>query len=114
MAANDIIIKRGDSKTIKDVVTKTEDGVTSVMILTDYVAKLTIKKAKEFDTYLLQKTIDPIPDAANGIIVFELSFTETELPAGKWIYDIQIYNSDTGKKHTVTEGKCEITNDVTK
>ncbi len=45
---------------------------------------------------VLTKTIDDITDGTDGIVVFELTSSDMDIPAGKYLYDIYI--------STVTQG----------
>lgn len=51
--------------------------------------------------------------AATGVIEFELSSEDTNIPAGTYNFDVQIYNSSTKKTHTVAYGDFIVTQDIT-
>ena len=104
-----LTIYRGDTPTIS--VTVTEENV--AFDLMDWVAKLTVKGDIKSTETLLEKEIDPIPNPETGIVVFDLTSAETDLPIGEHYYDIEISTkTEPIKRHTVACEKIKVLQDV--
>ena len=102
-----IKIFRGDSKTIK--VSVTNNG--EVMDLTGYTAKLTVKASEKDTDYLMQVEVPNIANPTAGIIVFNLSPTDTDIAPGRHLYDVEI-RKDPNLVHTVAIGEFIVKWDV--
>jgi len=102
-----LTIYRGDTPTIS--VNVTDDN--GVFDLTGWAAKLTGKGNINLPAKILEKVITDIPNPELGIIVFELSATDTDMPIGEHYYDIEISKDD--KVHTINCDKIKVLQDVT-
>lgn len=110
MTNEDIEIVRGDTEPIEVLV---KDGGGSVVDLTDYTARLTVKRDPEDpDTDALLQTTGTISAPMTGICNFNLTSAQTTIPAGKYYYDIQI--SKTGSVKTVAYGMFVVEADITR
>jgi len=102
-----IEIYRGDSKTIK--VSVTNNG--AVMDLTGYTAKLTVKASEKDADYLMQAEVANIESPTEGIIIFNLSPTDTNIAPGRHLYDVEI-RKEPDTVHTVAIGEFIVKWDV--
>ena len=102
-----IELYRGDSKTIR--VSVTNNG--EVMDLTGYVAKLTVKASEKDADNLMQVEVANIDNPTAGIIVFNLSPTNTNIAPGRHLYDVEI-RKDPNLVHTVAIGEVIVDWDV--
>lgn len=80
--------------------------------LSGYVAKSQIRKSyNSSQSFTFTATIYSAP---SGQIKLALSAAETELiPAGRWLYDVEITHTATGMKKRVVEGIVEVTPQIT-
>lgn len=111
MMANEISVYRGDTATITVTITDA-DGIFD---LTGYTVKLTVKDA-DVDTdanAIIGPITATVSSPATGVGVFALSKTNTDVTAGKYIYDVQINDGSTDVK-TVTKSTFTVVQDVTK
>ena len=68
------------------------------VLLTNYIATLSVKKSVDDDTYIYQKTF------SNGTMFINAADTNNLLP-GKYVYDVQVsWTDNDGNKMIRTEG----------
>jgi|GEM_PF-1921178 len=108
---NDIRIFKNDSATVRCTVVKASDG--SVMNLTSYSAKLTVKREPyDADADALFSSAGTISAPTTGVITFAISYTNSDQRPGTYYYDIQLINGSIIK--TVVSGKFIVSWDVTR
>ena len=80
--------------------------------LTGFVAKSQMRKS--FSSSQSFTFLSEIYDAATGRIKLYLSATQSAaIPAGRWLYDIEITQESTGIKKRVVEGVVTVTPQIT-
>ena len=99
---------RGDTPTVE--VTVTEDG--EIFDLTGWTATLTCRTSKSATSPLFSSILTNVPNPTDGIILFELTSSNTDLAQGKYVYDVEVKKDD--KVYTIVDGWINIIEDVTK
>jgi hypothetical protein len=93
-------------------VTVKEDG--SVKDLTGYSARSQMR-AKKSDASAAASFTCTVTDAANGILKMELSnSTSSNMTAGRYFYDLEIYTSGDAIVKRILEGEVNIDREVTR
>lgn len=112
--SNAITVVRGD--TLDLTVTVTLQSTGAVYDLTNYSAKLTVKKSANLpDTSALISVDGTLAgDPTTGIVTFSLSHLNTDKTPGSYFYDIQILNTITSKVQTVVIDRFKIIEDITR
>jgi hypothetical protein len=82
------------------------------LILTGYTVKSQMRKSYSSSTaYAFNASVH---DALNGKIKLTLTAAQSEaIPAGRWLYDVEITQTETGVKRRVVEGIVTITPQIT-
>lgn len=85
----------------------------SALDLTNYTVASQLRKSYGSSTYY--SFTASIYDAVNGKIRLQLSAaTSSTIPAGRYLYDIEITNTTTAAKTRVLEGTVVVTPEITK
>lgn len=85
----------------------------SVLDLTNYTVKSQMRKSYGSSTYY--DFTASVYDAATGKIRLQITAANTSLiPAGRYLYDIEITNTTTDAKTRVLEGIVTVTPEITK
>jgi negative regulator of replication initiation len=85
----------------------------SALDLTNYTVKSQMRKSYGSSTAYDFTT--SVYDAATGKIRLQMTATNTSLiPSGRYLYDIEITNTNTGAKTRVLEGIVMVTPEITK
>ncbi len=104
-----ITIYRGDTPTIQDTVYDYTGTV--AFNLSGYTVQLLVKKDKDTKDADAQLTKDgSVTDAANGVVQFSLTESDTALSEGNYMYDIQI--KDGTNLFTTNKGVFVVTRDI--
>jgi hypothetical protein len=84
----------------------------SPLNLTGYVAKSQLRKS--YGSSVSYNITCTIQNAALGRVRLALTAAQTEaIPHGRWLYDVEITETATGKKKRVVEGIATITPQIT-
>jgi hypothetical protein len=111
MTSNDINVYRGNDINLNITVT---DSNGSPVDITGYTLWFTVKSDENDsdDEATIQKTVTSHTDPTNGLTTFELTNTDTDIPHGTYLYDMQM--KDTSNKiTTLTKGYFNVTQDIT-
>lgn len=82
------------------------------LILTNYTVKSQLRKSYSSSQFF--DFTSSIYDAANGKILLSLTAFQSEaIPAGRWLYDVEITNTANGSKKRVVEGIVTVTPQIT-
>ena len=107
---NELSMKRGDSTTFR--ITIQNNG--AVFDVTGYSCKLTVKEQKSDSD--ANAIIGPITgvifDAANGLVDFTISTSDSDVEPGSYFYDVEITSG--GNTHTVLESIFTVELDVSR
>lgn len=103
-----IQVYRGDSLSLDGVI-KNQDG--DIVNLTGGVIKFSVKKKQTDPTYIISKTC-AITSPTEGKFNVFLSPTETAIPVGDYVYDIQL-QFGAGSVYTVRKGVFTVIQDIT-
>ena len=110
-AVYDLFIDQG-SDSITEIVIKTDDGY--VVDLTDYNVSAQFRKypgASTYHTLLCEKIGSPI----NGVISVSLpGSTSSLIKAGRYLYDVEIFNSINNTKLRVLQGTLDLSPEITR
>lgn len=80
--------------------------------LTGYIAKSQMRKSFSSSVYF--NFTCSIPEPASGKIKLDLTAAQSELiPAGRWLYDVEITETATNKRKRVVEGIATVTPQIT-
>lgn len=115
LTAQEILIYRGDNRTIP--VTVTDDA--GAVNLTGASIRFSVKKRKKDTDYIIKKSeADPaeinVTDAINGLFEIYIVPDDTQdLSITTYYFDIEITDS-TGKTYTISMGTFKILEDVTR
>ncbi len=106
---------RGDDANL--TITFTDEN-NEVIDLTGYTVFFNVKRIKDLDinddtTSVISKTIVNIPNAQNGIVIINLSNSETDVMIGQYAWDLQLKNQ-TGEISSTQKGTLVILQDVSK
>lgn len=112
---NSIKLIRGDDASL-NITFKNQAG--EVINLTGYSVRFTVKREKDLavddDTQaVISKNITEIPNPTLGVLTLTLTNTETDLPIGAYVWDLQL-KSSTGVISSTQKGSLEVINDVSK
>ena len=112
---NTIQLIRGDDATLS-VTFKDQNG--AVIDLTGYTVYFNVKKEKdlniETDTpAVITKKITSIPSPELGVLAIQISHTETDLPIGIYVWDLQLKSAG-GIITSTQRGQLEVIQDVSK
>ena len=82
------------------------------LILTNYTVKAQIRKSYSSSQFFNFSA--SVYDAEFGKILIALTAAQSEdIPAGRWLYDVEITNTATGTKKRVVEGIVTVTPQIT-
>ena len=111
MGTQSITMYRGDTNTITVTVTDSEG---SAFDLTDYTARLTVKKnANDTDSEAIIGPLTATIDSpTTGVCVFSISKDDSSVKAKTYIYDVQITSAT--KNYTIIKDNFIIVDDVTR
>lgn len=104
---NDLTITQGDEKAYN----LSFDNGEGAVDITGATVKMTVKRTLN-DEPIIEKVVTEHTDAENGKSLITLTADDTDVPLGKYYYDIQISGGELPKK-TISKGKLEITWQVT-
>lgn len=84
----------------------------SPLILTDYTVKSQLRKSYSSSQFF--DFTASVYDATHGKIKLSLTAFQSEaIPAGRWLYDVEITNTSTGARKRVVEGIVTVTPQIT-
>lgn len=82
------------------------------LILTSYTVKAQMRKSYSSSQFF--NFTASVYDAVNGKILLALTAVQSEaIPAGRWLYDVEITNTANGAKKRVVEGIVTVTPQIT-
>lgn len=69
---------------------------------------------KSYQSSVFHNFTCAIQDPVNGKVLLSLTATQSEaIPAGRWLYDVEITQTSSGKKRRVVEGIVTVTPQIT-
>lgn len=115
MGVEQMNVYRGDDKVFDINVTDSEGEIVDI---TGYTVKFTVRAEANDDTYLIHKTTPSgsgisLIDPTNGVARLSLSSTDTDLTPGKYVYDVEVTDTN-GRVSTVVVDTFKIIRDVTR
>lgn len=110
-AAYNLVIDQGSDFAVN--LSIKEEG--SAKNLTGYSARAQLRSTKTSSTLAASFTCTVLSPATNGTIKMKLSHTvSTEIAAGLYYYDLEIYNTGETLVHRLLQGEVTINQEVTR
>jgi hypothetical protein len=107
--ASNLFVDQGSD--YSNIITVT--GATNVLDLTNYTVKSQLRKSYSSSIYFNFNAT--IYDALTGRVRLQISAaTSSNIPAGRYLYDVELTNTISGAKVRIVEGIVTITPEITK
>ena len=109
--SNILNVYRGDDANIEITVTDKDGDAFSLASLHN--ATLSVKELETSTEYLLQRKGSVQGDPADGVVLFAISHTQTEVTPGTYYYDVQLVFND-GSVYTAVKNSWICIYDITR